>query len=238
MWETVLLWRRWTAAEPLRAGVGAPMVSGRRSLTDFLAFWLGCIAAAIGLGLGRLTLLRSSLSSLVPDMSSLFNGITGNPVRIVISVLALLVTAVSAARLAPQRQQTPLGRVELPTLVPPRATAPAISWPTGRARANPWARFMAGRDQTTPWIEYVVVLSVIFASGAALAAQFHAGVAFVVAILTLVELPVLCYIVNPKQTRAIVLPVHNWVRTHCRVILAVGVGVLGFIVVTSGTAGI
>ena len=228
--------RRWTAPDPLRAGVVAPLISGRRPMINFLAFWLGGIAVAIGFGRMTLNLLRSSLPALAHDMSSLLSGITGGHLKIVIGGLALLVTAVTAVRLAPQRWQAPLGRGGLPTLIRRPATSTAIS--LLMARANRWARFMAGRKRTTPWVEYVMALSVIVASAAALSVQFHASAAFIVAILTFTELPVVCYIVNPKQTHAIVVPVHNWVRAHRRGILAAGAGVLGVIVVTSGIAGI
>ena len=243
MWETVLLLRRWTVPDPLRAGIFAPLVSGRRSTINLLAFWLGGTAAAIGFGLVTLDLLRNSLPAFVHEVSSLLSGIAGGQVKIVIGVLALFVTAVTSARLARQREQAPLAGRGLATLFPQTATPTATSrlvagvrrlLDGGKLRVG----FMAGRNQTTPWVVYLMALSVIVASGAAVGSRLYVGAACIVAILTFAQLPVVCYILNPKQTQAIVVPVHNWVRAHRRGILAVGAGVLGVIVVTSGMAGI
>jgi hypothetical protein len=243
MWETVLLWRRWTVPDPLRVDIVAQLVSGRRSMINLLAFWLGGTAAAIGFGLVTLNLLRNSLPALVHDGSSLLSGITGGHVEIVIGVLALLVTAVTAVRLARQRQQSPLAGRGLATLFPQPVTPIATSRLVARVGrlldgGNPRVGFMAGRNQTTPWVVYLMALSVIVASGAAVGSRLHAGAALIVAILTFVELPLVCYILNPKQTRAIFVPVHNWVRAHRRGFLAVGAGVLGVIMAISCMAGI
>ena len=190
-----------------------------------------------------LTLLRSSLPAVLHDVSSLLSGITGGHAKIVIGVLALLVTALTVVGLTPQREHAPLGRGGLPTLVPQPAISTAMSRIGARVRclldgANPWVGFMSGRNRTTPWVEYLTAMSVIFVSGAALGSQVHGGAAFSLAILAFVQVPLVCYIVNPKQTRAIVVPVHNWVRAHRRVFLAVGAGVLGVIMAISGMAGI
>jgi hypothetical protein len=102
---------------------------------------------------------------------------------------------------------------------------------------NPWVSFVAGLNQATPWVEYLMALSVIVASGAALGTQLCAVGEFIIAILAFVELPLICYLVKPKQTETILLSAHNWMRAHRRGILAVAAGVLGVFMVASGMGG-
>ena len=232
-----------TAPAPARLNIAVLLVSGRRPMINLLAFWLGSMAAGIGFGLVALTLLRDSSPAFVHDVSSLLSGITGGHVKIVIGVLTLLVTAVTAVRLARQREQAPLGSGALPALVPQPATPTAIHRLVARVRrllegGNPWVSFVAGLNRATPWVEYLMALSVIVVSGAALGTHFGAIQAFIVVISALVEFPLVCYLVKPKQTQTTVLSVHRWMRAHRRGILAVGAGVLGLVMVTSGIGAI
>lgn len=121
-------------------------------MINLLAFWLGGTAAAVGFGLVTLNLLRNSLPAFVHDMSSVLSGITGGHVKIVIGVLALLVTAVTAVRLARQRERAPLGSGALRALVPQPATPTAIHRLVARVRrllegGNPWVGFVAGLNR-------------------------------------------------------------------------------------------
>lgn len=50
----------------------------------------------------------------------------------------------------------------------------------------------------TPWVDYLTALSVIVASGAAPGTQLCAVPKFIVAIVALVEFPLVCYILKPK----------------------------------------
>jgi Sap, sulfolipid-1-addressing protein len=99
MWETVLPLGRWTAPDPARSGIAARSVS-RRPMIDLLAFWLGGMAAGIVAGLAALTLLRDSSPAFSHDISFTLTSFTGDHVKLVIGVLALLVATVTAVRRA------------------------------------------------------------------------------------------------------------------------------------------
>jgi hypothetical protein len=243
MWGTVLLLGLWTAPDPVRIGIAVLLVSRRRPMLNLLAYWLGGMAAGIGFGLVALLWLRDSLPALVHDVSSTLATCTGGHVKVVIGVLALLVVAVNVVRMARQRGQVPVGGGGPSALLPQPTTSTAFSRLLARPRrllegGNPWVSFAVGLNQATPWVEYLVAFSIIVASGATIGAQFCAVVEFTVAIFAFVELPLVCYLVKPAQTEAIVLSVHNWVVAHRRRILVVGVGVLGVFMLASGMGGI
>jgi hypothetical protein len=208
-------------------------------MLNLLAYWLGGMAAGIGFGVVALVLLRDSLPALVHTTSSTLASCTGGHVKLVIGVLALLVAAVNAARMAQQRRQVLVGGGGPPALMPQPTTPTMFSRLAAWARrllegGNPWVSFAAGLNQATPWVEYLVAFSVIAASGAALGVQFCAVAEFTIVIFAFVELPLVCYLVKPAQTERIVLAVHNWMLAQRRGILVVGAGVLGVFMLASG----
>jgi hypothetical protein len=242
MWGTVLLLGLWTAPDPVRIGIAVLLVSRRRPMINLLAYWLGGMAAGIGFGLIALTQLRDFLPGLVHDVSSTFASLTGGYVKVVIGVLVLLVAAVNAVRLARQRGQIPVGSGGPLALAPQPTTPTVFSRLMGRVRrllegGNPWVSFVAGLNQATPWVEYLMAFSIIVASGAALGVQLCAVVEFTVLIFAFVELPLICYLVKPAQTETIMLSVHNWLLARRRGIFVVGTGVLGVFMLASGIGG-
>ena len=243
MWGAVLLLALGTAADPVRIGIAVLLVSRRRPMLNLLAYWLGGMAAGVGVGLGLILLLRDSLPALVHNVSVTLGSFTGGHFRIIIGGLALSVAAVIAVRIARERGQVP-GRVPV-SAGGPSALAPQPTTPTVFSRivalirrllegGNPWVSFVAGLNQATPWVEYLLALSIIVASGAALGTQVCAVAEFAVVIFAFVEIPLLCYLVKPAQTETIVLAVHNWLMTHRRKIFVVTLGLLGVFMLASG----
>jgi Sap, sulfolipid-1-addressing protein len=242
MWGTVLLLGLWTAPDPVRIGIAVLLVSRRRPMANLFAFWLGGMVAGIGFGLVALLLLRDSLPAMIHAVSSTLAVWTGGNVKIVIGVLALMVAGVTAARMAVQRGQVPVAS-GAPSLVAPQPVATnAFSRLVARVQrllegGHPWVSFAAGLNQATPWVEYLMAFSIIAASGAALGAQLCAVTLFTVAIFAFVELPLICYLVKPARTEAIVLSVHNWLVAQRRRILVGGAALLGVFMLASGIGG-
>ncbi|MGA9675019.1 MAG: GAP family protein [Mycobacterium sp.] len=240
----MLLLGLWTAPEPVRIGIAVLLVSRRRPLINLLAYWLGGMAAGMGIGLVALTLFRDSMPALIHPMTSTFVSFTGGHVRAVIGVLALSIAAVSARGLVRRRAHVPLCSDGPPTPAPQpristafsRLVAPAWRLLEG---GRPWVSFVAGLPQATPWgVEYVMALSAIAASGAAFGTQLCAVAVFTVVVFAFVEIPLVCYLVSPARTETIVLSMHDWLQSHRRQILVVGAGVLGVVMVFSDLVGI
>ncbi len=239
MWGMVLLLALGTAADPVRIGIAVLLVSKRRPMLNLLAYWLGGMAAGVGVGLALILLLRDSLPAFVHNVSVTLGSFTGGHFRIVVGVLALLIATITAVRLARQRGQVPVGAGATAALAP-QPTAPGVfSRFVARIRGlleggNPWVSFVAGLNQATPWVDYLLALSIIVASGAALGTQVAAVAEFTVVIFAFVEIPLICYLVKPAQTETIVLSVHNWLMKHRRKIFVVTIGVLGVFMLATG----
>ncbi len=242
MWGTVLLLGLFTAPDPVRIGLAVILVSRRRPMLNLLAYWLGGMTAGIGVGLVLLRLLRDSLPAIVHffhDVSSTFASLTGGHFKILLGVFSLLVAAVNAVRLARQRGQMPVG-ISAPSALAPQPTTPTtFSRLVARVRrllegGNPWVSFVVGLNQATPWVEYLLALSVIAASGAAIGVQLCAVAEFTIAIFAFIELPLIWYLVKPAQTENIVSSMHNWLRAHRREIFVVVSGVGGVYWLASG----
>lgn len=239
MWGIVLWMALATAPDPVRIGIAVLLISRPRPLLNLFAFWLGGMATGIVAGLGALLLLRDSLPSLVHNMTSPITSFTGGHIQIVMGVLALLISAVGAVHLARQRARTAIHEGGPSTPSPQPRTPTAFSRLFARAQTalgggNPWVAFMAGLGQATPPVQYLVALTAILASGAALGTQLSAAVAFTVVVLVLVEIPLVSYLVTPAKTEAIMQRVHNWMRAHSRRIFVVGTAVLGVIMMAKG----
>jgi hypothetical protein len=101
---------------------------------------------------------------------------------------------------------------------------------------RPWIGFVAGLAFAIPPVEYLVALTVILASGAAIGAQLSAALMFTMVVLAVVEVPLVSYLVTPAKTRAVTLQLHNWVWARRRQTLAVIVAVAGVLLVATGMA--
>jgi Sap, sulfolipid-1-addressing protein len=76
------------------------------------------------------------------------------------------------------------------------------------------------------------------ASGAAAATQVGALLTFNAVAFTLVEVPLLAYVVAPDRTRALMAVLHNWIRARRRLEVAAILSVVGCFLVAVGIAGL
>jgi Sap, sulfolipid-1-addressing protein len=243
MWGAVLVLALMAAVDPMRMGITLLLISRPRPMLNLLAFWLGGMATGITAAVGLLTLLRDFLPMVTREVTATVAIFMRGPAQIAIGLLMLLALLIAAGRSARQ----PAG-----VLVPAGGPFAQVSQPSAptvfcrlSARAqqvlqggHPWVAFVAGLGSATNPVEYVVALAAIVASGAAIGAQISAAVMFTVVVLAVAEIPLVSSLAAPARTHAIMLQLHDWVRTRRRRIIAVIVGAAGIFFVATGIGNI
>ena len=97
-----------------------------------------------------------------------------------------------------------------------------------------WVALVFGMGYLPPPPLVLLVDTTIVASGAAIGAQVSAAIAFVVAMLAVVEITLVSNLVAPAKTQAVLRPLHDWARAHRRQVLVVFFAVVGFWQVAKG----
>jgi Sap, sulfolipid-1-addressing protein len=203
MWITVLVMAIAVSLEPFRIGMTVLMLNRPRPILQLLAFLSGGFVMAATVGLIVLFLFRPALLG-----SAHF---TLPNVQIVIGILALVMAALVAMGV------TPLPKV--PLRARRLASGPSL-----------WVAGTAGLGIALPSVDYLAVLAVIVASGAAATTQL---VAF-----ALVELPLVAHLVAPDKTRATMAALNDWIRSRrCREVAALLAGV-GCVLLVAGLVGL
>lgn len=240
MWGIALLLGVAVSADPIRIGAALLITSRPRPVANLVAFLLGGMATGVGLAFLAVILLRDSFPVLVRDLAA---GFTGGPTKLVMGVLALLIAGLNAIGLPRLRSWTRIGSSG------PSPSAPQPSMPSSVSRlmvrvqhslagGHPWVAFVAGLGQLPVPVEYLAVLAVSAASGAAIGTQLCAAIAFTVGMFAVVEIALVAYLVKPQRTQTIMLSVHNWLRAFRRRILVVIAGASGIVLVATGVASI
>jgi Sap-like sulfolipid-1-addressing protein len=240
MWGTVFLLALAAATDPIRLGIAGVLIALPRPMINLLAFWLGGMATGVATALGALILLRESLPVIVQDVTSTVALFTSAPVEIVIGLLALS----AAARIAVGSSARQPARIPIPDGDPAAlATQPsaptAFSRLTARAHhvlgdGRPWVAFVAGLGQATNPVEYLLALTAIVASGAALGTQITAAVMFTVVVLAVVEIPLVSFLATPAKTQAFILYLQDWLQARRRLIFAVILAASGVMLLARG----
>ena len=99
-----------------------------------------------------------------------------------------------------------------------------------------WPVFVAGAASAIPPIDGVAMLAVIMASRADLGTQFTAFIVFTVLMLSIIELPLVSYLLWPQKTVALVQHVQTWLHAHLRRIMEVLLGMAGITALIQGFA--
>ncbi|BBY39869.1 membrane protein [Mycobacterium mantenii] len=243
MWGTVLALALWLSIDPTRPVIVMVMMSRPRPRHNLVAYWLGGVAAGIAPGLGGVVLLLTLRDSLavVEHARSTVARFTGGYLQIVIGVLALLIAAAVSAGFPGRRQagMLPYGGASVLQPIAPAPSERIVARVKHALRGgNPWVAFGIGLVSTMPPADYLVVLIVIASSGAAIGTQFGAVVTFTLVVLTLIEIPLVSYLVMPARTQAAVLQLQRIVLPHRRRILTVVPAVAGILLVTAGVGSI
>jgi hypothetical protein len=197
--------------EPFRIGMTALMLNRPKPALQLLAFLSGGFAMGATVGLVVIFAFRPGLLG-----SAHF---TLPKVQIAIGALAVLIAAVVAA-----------GFMSAPSL-PARAR--------GLARGpSLWVAGVAGLGIALPSIDYLAVLAVIVASGAAPSTQVGALLVFNVVAFALVELPLVAYLLAPDRTRASMAALNDWIRSRRRRGVAAVLAAVGCVLLVAGIAGL
>jgi hypothetical protein len=166
---------------------------------------------------------------------------TRGPAQIAIGLLMLVAVAVliAAGRSARQPAGVPVPAGGPFAQVPQPSTPTVFCRLSTRAQqvlqgGHPWVAFVAGLGSATNPVEYVAALAVIVASGAAIGTQISAAVMFTVVVLAVAEIPLVSSLAAPARTQAVMLQLHDWVRTRRRRILALMLAVAGVMLVATG----
>ena len=101
-----------------------------------------------------------------------------------------------------------------------------------------WTAGVAGLGIALPSVDYVAALALIVASGAAATTQIGALLLFNLVAFTLIEIPLLCYLVAPDRTRAALTALNDWVRSTGHRGVAVLLAVVGGVLLVAGLAGL
>ena len=248
MWATVLLLALMTATEPVRFGMALFLISGPRPVLNLLAFWLGGMATGIGAAMVVLVLLRDFTSTAMQDTVSMAGSMVASStvrhIQIVVGVLALLIAGLIAAGFSVRQRARASMSVGEPSALALPSTPTALSRLAARTKdalgvGFPWVALMVGLSSAgPPPIEYMVALTAILASGAAIGTQLSAAFAYMVVMLAIVEIPLVSYVAKPAKTEAVMLQVRDWLGARSRQILAASVAVTGVVLMANGVANI
>jgi hypothetical protein len=260
MWTSVLGLALLISLNPLLLGVILLIISRPRPLQNLLAFWVGCLIVNVPAMLVPLMVLHltPTFTSFAQDLATPAANSTVQPIQIGIGVLALLIAALMTVRLrVRQRAHLPTPGGNKSILVLDSNTPTAISRPLGRAQdaatkvgsairrllgrahnawenGSLWVALVFGMGYLPPPPLVLLVDTTIVASGAAIGAQVSAAIAFVVAMLAVVEITLVSNLVAPAKTQAVLRPLHDWARAHRRQVLVVFFAVVGFWQVAKG----
>jgi hypothetical protein len=89
-------------------------------------------------------------------------------------------------------------------------------WSTVLDRGSVKLAFAAGLGTSTSPVEFWGAVLAIIASGAAVGTQVSAVLMFMLVGFSIVEVPLVCYLVSPARTQAVLMRLHGWLRAHHR----------------------
>lgn len=213
MWITLLVMAVAVSLEPFRIGMSVVMLNRPRPQLQLAAFLCGGFLMGLSVGAVVLFVLESRLPSWA---SAHFNLPT---VQIAIGVLALVAASLLAVTTGRDRQ--------------------APEWLSrlldGRSL---WVAGVAGLGIALPSVDYLAALAVIAAARVEADVRMGALLAFNVVAFSLVEVPLLAYLIAPQRTRTAMSNLHNWIRARQRHEVAGLLAVVGVVLVAAGAVGI
>ncbi|AFC42450.1 MULTISPECIES: GAP family protein [Mycobacterium avium complex (MAC)] len=212
--------------EPFRIGMTVLMLNRPKPLLQLLAFVAGGFAMGLTVGATVLFLLRRVLLR-----STYF---TLPRVQILIGALALAAAAGLAVKIVADRRRGSRG-------VPPDRDRAGPAWLTTRLRRlldgrSLWVAAAAGLGIALPSVDYLAALAVILASGAPVMTQLGALLMFNVIAFSLVEIPLVAYLLAPTATRAAMTALQDWIRSRRRIEVAALLVAVGLVLLAAGLA--
>ncbi len=251
-----------TVPDPLRLVATFLVISRPRPAQNLFAYWAGAVILNGGVLLVPLIVLQftPSLRSFVQGLANPTSagGATIQPLPFALGVVSLLIAAVLSYRLwARRRVSLPVTTVGAPeesavTVVPPPSRFVGVeSWATeGRTvphrllgriygawtGGSPWVSFLMGLTYSP--VQVGIALTIIAASSLTLGTQLMAAVAFVVIMLTLVEVILVGYLIAPTRAEAAIRPLQDWAQTNTQPLLAGISAVSGLFLIAQGVGAV
>jgi hypothetical protein len=227
MWITLLAMAVAVSLEPFRIGMTVLMINRPRPLLQLLVFLTGGFAMGITVGVIVLFVLRPALGSA---------HFTLPRVQIVVGLVLLANAALVASGLIGRlRAKRACGTVERAE----RESGPLATRTRQLVNGSSlWTAGVAGLGIALPSVDYLAVLALIVASGAAAATQAGALLLFNVVAFGFVEIPLLAYLVAPDRTRATLSALQDWLRARRRRAVGVLLAVVGCVLLVAGLAGL
>jgi hypothetical protein len=210
MWVTLLVMAIAISLEPFRIGMSVLMLNRPRPMLQLLAFLGGGFAMGMTVGVVVLFVLRRRLLG-----STL---ITLPRMQILSGLLAVLLAAALAIRAGGDSG-------------PGRLFLRARELLDGRSL---WVSGVVGMGLALPSVDYLSVLAVILASGAAATQQVGALLLFHIVAFALVEIPLIAYLLAPRTTRNWMGALNEWIRARRRIEVATALGGVGCVLVAVG----
>jgi hypothetical protein len=232
------------ALDPVRLGATLLMISRPRPLQNMFVYWIGAMTVGVSYMLIPLTVLHVTpfFRSFARDLANpaTFANSTVQHIQIGIGVLVLSLAALMAVRFwARPRAQLPTSGGATSTVVTDSNTPTAVSRLVGRARnawedGSLWVALVIGLLAAPPPFTIIFVVTTIMATGAAIATQVSAAIAFVVGMLAVVEIALVSHLFTPAKTQAVLRLLHDWTLTHRQKILVAMCVLIGAALVAQG----
>jgi Sap, sulfolipid-1-addressing protein len=224
MWITLLAMAVAVSLEPFRIGMTLLMMNRPRPLLQLLAFLTGGFAMGSTVGVVVLFVLRPALGSAHFTLPT---------VQIVVGALLLINAAVVATGVVGRRGDDAYASRADRRFGPIATRTRQLL--EGRSL---WTAGVAGLGIALPSVDYLAVLALIVASGAAASVQVGALLLFNVVAFGFVEIPLICYLVAPDRTRATLSVLQDWLRTRRRRAVTILLAVVGCVLLGAGLAGL
>jgi len=241
MWTTVLVLAIAVNFEPTRIGLVPLMLVRPRPLLQLFAFLCGCLAMTLSIGL--LVLFVFHRSPLGTDKTD------GAIVQTIVGSLALVIALVLASNVSITKKshtslvgakatETADGLEPVPTAARPMDKLSALVRRILQKGNSPWFASAVGLGVGLPSVDYMAILIVIGASGAAPVAQAAALVTFLALGHAIVAVPLVSYIVAPAKTQDAVARFQTWIQARTRREFAILLAVIGCIMIGIGIRGL
>jgi hypothetical protein len=223
MWITLLTLAVAFSLEPFRIGMTVLMINRPRPPLQLLAFLAGGFAMGTTTGVIVLFVLRPAVGSA---------HFTLPRVQIVVGAVLLINAAVVATGVVGKIGDGSAGRAA--QKFGPLATR-TRQLLNGRSL---WTAGVAGLGIALPSVDYLAVLALIVASGAAAEVQLGALLLFNVVAFGFVEIALISYLLAPDRTRVTLSALNDWLRTRRRRAVTLLLAVVGCVLIGAGLVGL
>lgn len=239
MWSTVLVLAVVAAADPLRIGVVAYMLSRPHPIRLLLPFFAVAFGINVAVGAAVVFVFKEATGddgSAIPPAAEITIGLVAGIIA-VLSATGVLERLFHRVR--GRRAVVATGSVTAAPAPPTLDSLPIVSkLPDGLKAAlrgeAAWAAALLGLSNGFPTPYYLAAMAAALTSGAAVGEQMAALVAFNLVAFTAALLPIISFWIAPQATRSGVERIYTAMKSHQRLVIAVIAGAVGVFFVGLG----